>query len=691
MFRYLRLLVISVVLLGRFAWAITPEKVGLHLSFEERLALTYALMAQGESDATKEVTLGRAKSYFSAVYKTPVQTVKVKNFDEFLKLHKGEWPNTHSVALDLELIESQGPRAMKSFEADSARVQKQIDTYLEWREQKMKTLVPQNKLPSEVPMEAVLAQVVALVQNPEGQKVAENYLLAESDALLTEQMQELDRVGEKIAESKLGQQQDATMRIFLQTMFTEYFKRLSPASKKLIVSSYLGGNLEISDVKKFELMVQNSGPQLQKLLQIVARQADMGPEMLEVFRSLENSVRPVPWVQVDQILKTEKDHFKFTYFEKKPLGVGTMAQVHRAKIELEGKRHDVVVRFIKPGIAARVEEDKRILTEVAEILDSNSEFRKTGAPKLGPVVQDITNTVVAELSQEDTVARQKLAATRYEKTTFLKTAEYKNELQFHVPKIYDGQPGSQLMVQEMVIGRKLDKEIAPYKEMAPDMKRVIIEQMARVWSNEMMFGGGFYHSDLHQGNFMIQITDPQIKVNILDYGMGGVISPEMQRQVMLLGAGTELLNADFVARAFWKISDKSKNTLTEVQLRSLVEAKMKRIRQGADEALTLEKWTALVMDSGLGLPYEFVNLNRGIVIVNKLLADAGSAITVSSLMKTMAKGNPMKVYKALVLEEKVSHRDLVRLGWAELKEAMGMSSQKASVSSTVLRCEMVFN
>lgn len=690
MLRHLRLLFLIVLAWGQFAGAMSPEKVGLHLSFEQRLALTYALMAQGEQGDRKAEFLDRAKAYFAAVYQNKVQTVKVKNFSEFLNLHKGAWPDTHSVDLDLKMIEARGVRPVMVFEAESPRIQKQIDAYLTWQQEQLKALVPQDQVSQKFSMETIATQVLPRLNSPEGQKSLETWALAESDAILTEKMKELDRVGEKIAESKLAMQGDVTMRIFLQTMFSEYFSRLSPASKKLIVSSFLGSDLNMPDIKKFELMVQNSGPQLQKLLQVVARQADLPPEMLEVFRNLESSVRPVPWEQVEQMVKNEKANYKFLYFERKALGVGTMAQVHRAKIELDGQKQDVVVRFIKPGIADRVEEDKRILTEVAKILDGNPEFRKTGAPKLAPVIQDITSTVVAELSQEDTIARQKLAMLRYEKSAFIKTSEYKNVLQFHVPKIYEGTGKSNFMVQEMVIGRKLDKEVALYAELAPGLKKAIVENLARMWAHEVMFGGGFYHSDLHQGNFMIRVTDPAVTVNILDFGMGGVISKEMQRQVMVLGAGTQILNADLIGKSFWAISDRHSNSLTEVQFRSLVAAKVSAIRAGSQEELTMERWTAWAMDSGLKLPYEFVSLNRGIVIVNKLLADSGSALTMTSLMKALAKVNPVKVYKNLVLEEKVTHKDLIKLGWLEMKDMLGIEKPTLSHSPAVMRCEAVF-
>jgi len=694
MLRQLKLLLILFVLvLAKVVWAQAPQKTGLFLSFEQRLALTYALLAQGEGDARKEEILARAKNYFSHVYQSEVATLKVNNFGEFLKHFRGEWPNTHSVALDMDIIEKRGARPLVTYVSDSPRVQKQIDNYLEWQQKQLQAAVEKEtgNDSDKLSMEKVSAELMALVQNPSAQQLAEKWALEQSDALLSERMKELDRVGEKMAQSSFAQQQDATMRIFMQTMFSEYFSRLGPESKKLIVSSYLGGDLNANDMKKFEIMVQNSGPQLQKLLQVVARQADLSPEMLEIFRGLENSVRPVPWVQVEEILKGEKNNFKFTYFERKPLGVGTMAQVHRAKIDDRGVRRDVVVRFIKPGIEKRVEEDRQILTEVARILDENPEFRKTGAPRLSPIVEDITATVTAELSQEDTIQRQKIAKSRYEKTVLMKTPEYKNYIEFHVPSIYDAKGESQFMVQEMVIGRKLDKEAAMYADAIPGLKRAVIEEMARVWAYEMLFGGGFYHSDLHQGNFMIQVTDPKIKVNILDYGMGGVLNENIQRQVMVLGAGTELGDAELISRAFWKLSNPQENSVTETQFKTLVRERLKQVKAGKEEG-SMERWTAWAMDQGVKLPYEFISVNRGIVIVNKLLSDSGSSLTVTAMMKSFARTNPLVVYKRLVREEKIAYRDLVKLGWSEIKQMTGYETvpKETPLTPAVLRCEMVF-
>lgn len=681
-FKILFLFIFSLIL-HSVSGAMTPEKVGLHLSFEERLAITYGLMAQGESEEVKTEIVARAKKYFLGLSKMKVKTIKVKNFNEFLRLHKGDWPNTHSVSLDLEIIEAKGPRGLMIFEGATPRVQRQIDTYMAWRHNQLAALIIHENTRVSAQLDTLVETLTKNKSFPIGLK---SWILNQLENVIGEKMKELDRIGEKIADSNLAQQQDAKTRIALQTIFSEYFSHLSSSSKKLLISSYLGGNLHLTDMQKFEVMVQNSGPQLQKLLQVVARLGG-----LEVFQVLENSVRPVPWVLVEQILNLEKEGVNFMYFERKPLGVGTMAQVHRAKIRIQNEVFDVVVRFIKPGMEERVEEDRRILGIVAKKLDTNPEFRKTGAPKMTPIVEDIAKTVSVELDQNVTKNRQKMARSPYNKTAFLSIPGYKNEIQFYVPKIFEGKADSKLMIQEMVLGGKLDKTVSLYADLAQDMKRVIIEEMARLWIQEMMFGGGFYHSDLHQGNFMVRITDQKITVNILDYGMGGVISKELQGFIMLLGVGAELLDPDMMARAYWAISDQKNNTLTEPELKKILKEKIQRVRQGKEKKLSMEIWTAFVMESGLQLPYEFVSLNRGIVIIGNLLKDAGSKLTVNKMVESMAKRHPWLVYNTLVLNNGVSHKALAELGWIKLNEAVGIKPLPPTSRSTrILRCEEVF-
>ncbi|MFS4460799.1 AarF/UbiB family protein [Bdellovibrio sp. HCB2-146] len=657
------------------------------MSYDQRLALSYALVAQGQPQDVQLQYFNKIQNYFVKKFSQKIETRRVRNFNEFLTHFRGEWPNTHSLALDLEIIEKKSVRPFTVYEAPTARVQKKIDNYIHWQILQLKNGAVSSASADTVESVRRFVSGALLLTTATVPQMAKEWLISESDAAFGKQLLKLDNLGGEIANSKIAATQDVKMKILLQTLFSEYFSRLSSDSKKLIVSSYLGRNLRMGDMEKLEILIQNSGPQLQKLLQLVARQGDLPKDVLEVFQKLESSVKEVPWVQVEKLLQAETKNYHFISFERKPLGVGTMAQVHRAKMQVDGVVEDVVVRFIKPGMALRVAEDGRILRELAAVLDANEDFRRTGVPKLSPLVEDVTATVEAELSQQDTINRQNFAKGRYSRSSFVRLTDYKNLLEFHVPSIFPPQGShSEFMVQEMVFGQKIDKAVRAYGKMAPGIKQSIAEDLARLWLSEVLFGQGFFHADLHMGNFMVQITDPRIRLNILDFGMGGRIDADMQGVMMTLGAGVKLLKADLIARSLWTISDKEKNVLTEQQFYQMLENKVNGMTRETN--LPMDGWTAWALDQGLRLPYEFVNLNRGLVIISRLLQESGSTLTPMSIVRDLAAQNPLLVYQRMVVEEKMSHMDILKLGFQEVRDRFSPSERVPSLPS--MTCEMLF-
>lgn len=660
----------------------------LYLSYEQRILVSYALLAQGKEAEAQEQVFERFTNFAKRLHAKGVQTVQVKNFAEFLAAYRGDWPNTNSLDLDLEIIEKRAERGFPRFVSKSERVQKQIDQFIESQNNGLveaaKAADGNQKSVREMGQKALSSLMEAFVtQNGAVSKAAVREILKISDTLIASRVNELNHIGEKIAQSKMAAEKDPSTKIALETIFTEYFAGLGSDSKKLLISSFLGADLRANDIQKFELMVQNSGPQLQKLLQVVARQGGLDKEMSSMFRKLESSVRSVPWVQVESLLANEKTNYNFTYFERKPLGVGSMAQVHRAKILVNGERKDVVVRFIKPGMAQRVQEDHLILQKIAHILDNHPQMQNLGIPKMSPMVEDITRTVAEELNQDQTIKHQLAAEKVYEKEIAFSTNGYKNSLKIHVPDIYVAGGKSEFMVQEMVFGQKLDKEAKAYEALLPDFKKVVVEKMASMWLQEVLFGSGFYHADLHQGNFLVQIKEPSPSLTILDYGMTGQLSKELQAQVIVLGAGFQALDPQLIFEAFWKISNLDKNTIDPELFRKRVEAKVKQIKLGREVNPSMDIWVAWAMEQGIHPSYEFVNLNRGIAIVSKMLTESGSVETIETITERLAKSNPGMMFRALTKDGGLGLKGITKLGASQFKKT-------TSFNPAAVRCEGVF-
>ncbi len=283
-------------------------------------------------------------------------------------------------------------------------------------------------------------------------------------------------------------------------------------------------------------------------------------------------------------------------------------------------------------------------------------------PEITPLVGDVTQTVTAELNQNDTIQRQLTAKDSYERTIMFRSKDHVNNLKIHVPDLYLSKKPSKFMIQEMVLGTKLDKVAEAFKDIAPDMKRVVVEEMSKVWIREVLFGSGFFHSDLHQGNFLVKFTESAIQLNILDYGMGGTLTSEIQSNSVLLGAGIEALDAKTISKAFWTISDKRKGRIKREQFEALVDEKIKSIRAGREAIPGLDMWAAWAVNSGLVMPYEFVNLNRGLAIVGKMLENSGSTETIASLAAEAAKESYYKVFKSMKAAG-ATIGEIIRLAW----------------------------
>lgn len=657
------------------------EQDAFYLSFEQRLVLSQVLNSYQLPSEQKQNYLENRVSQWLSTFQGQPELVAVDSFSEFLTQFRGDWPSTGSLKEDLEILEKRNLRN-KKFIAQSPELQQQIDAYISRQLVEVATLISGLVIHQGG---ANLSQVTRLEHLLVSEHLSLKQTILENlDASISQQMSDLDSVGKKIAEQKLKLNSDPMLQIFVSTLFDEYFKRLNVEVKKNIVADLLGKSLQLSDIDKLEILIQNSGPQFQKILQIIARQSGVSGDLMEILKKLEDSVRPVPLHKVEEIIKTEKKNFAFISLDKQPLGVGTMAQVHKALLlDYKGNKRDVVVRFLKPKIKDKVVEDHRILSEVAEILDSNEAFRKSGAPKLGPIVEDLTKTVLAELELQKTIDRQKQAKLAYENTAKVRISGGEYQLEFKVPEIYQSPSPSNLIVQERVSGKKIDAMLEQERTYLPEIKTIIVENLVTLWLKEALFGGGFYHADLHQGNMLVYKSDKHLQVTLLDYGMGGVLSAQMQEKMLLLGAGALLKKPNLLANALWDVSEKDKNKIDKAQWTQKV------IEQMNQQNLSIEMWAAWATEQGLKFPYDFINMNRGVVILAKLLQSSSSNQTLTSLMKKLAIRHPFGVYR-LLNKHGLSHAELLKIGWLELEKIRALPKEIEAVNIGINRCEAVF-
>ncbi|MEZ0391225.1 MAG: AarF/UbiB family protein, partial [Pseudobdellovibrionaceae bacterium] len=485
-----------------FSWAVPSAKRPLYLSFEKRLIMTYLLAGAGETPEVQLQLASRLANTLKRYVHTDVERKKVRNFQEFLKVYRGDWPGSYSVQSDLKLIESQAMQGPVLFEAvdSSGRFNPALDSQIKGFMRQQNEMLLERTTFQDHPMTG-LAQVSASMMDIAIKGPISQTLILQGFEKVTEltnqQFAKLEKVGEQMAASGKLSRLQPSVRLFLESVLQNYFSRLGLNSKKQLVSRFLGENLNADPMQRFEIMLMSGGPQFQKLLQIIAGNSDVSADLQKILKKLESRVSPIPAPIVRQLFEAERERYKWISYNLEPLGTGTMAQVHKGRIRTQLGEEDIVIRFLKPEIDNRVQEDARILTEIARIMDSDERFRSVGLPRLKPVIEDLNKTVTDELDLRATIQRQVLGQKVYSRRQILNTGNYKNELVISVPKVYDGGVGSNLMVQQLIEGRKFESEMLVYTETIPQLGKGIVEAMAKMWAEEVFFKSGFYHSDLH--------------------------------------------------------------------------------------------------------------------------------------------------------------------------------------------------
>ena len=103
--------------------------------------------------------------------------------------------------------------------------------------------------------------------------------------------------------------------------------------------------------------------------------------------------------------------------------------------------------------------------------------------------------------------------------------------------------------------------------------------------------------------------------------------------------------------------------------------------------VSAEEWTKWALNHGLSLPYDFININRGLTIMKKLLEDSGSDKNMTDIMTKAAMKKPWQIYKTLVGKDALSTWELLEAG---RREIFGKALPEAPKALPVVSCQAVF-
>jgi len=262
--------------------------------------------------------------------------------------------------------------------------------------------------------------------------------------------------------------------------------------------------------------LEKLGPTFIKLGQLLSTRPDLLPQpYIDALQRLQDNVEPFPAEEAEAIVAEElgvRMSKAFADFEREPMAAASLGQVHRAHLR-DGRA--VAVKIQRPGIRQQIAQDLDALDEIAAWMDRHT---KTGRQyEFGRTLQEFRRTIVNELDYRREASN--LA------TLGANLAQYEHIV---VPSPVDDYTTSRVLTMEFVRGKKITA-LSPLAHLEID-GAALAEELFQAYLKQILVDG-FFHADPHPGN--VFLTDDG-RIALLDLGMVGRVSPELQEQLVKL-------------------------------------------------------------------------------------------------------------------------------------------------------------
>lgn len=276
--------------------------------------------------------------------------------------------------------------------------------------------------------------------------------------------------------------------------------------------------------KRLRAALEELGPTFAKLGQILSTRPDLlPPEVVEELSALQDRVPPLTEAAVVAVMEQELGvpwEDVFESIDPEPLAAGTIAEVHRAKLE-SGER--VVVKVQRPNARDEIMRDLGLLELFAEKAEGREALREL--VDIPAVVEHLSSSLRRELDfchEAENIERMRAVLAPYAR--------------LDVPRVYERLTTPRLLVMEEVQGVPVRK--APQGEARKEAARQLLEAYYRQILKE-----GFFHADPHPGN-LLWWND---RIYFLDLGMVGEVDAEARGLLLLVLLAFWRKDAPFLA------------------------------------------------------------------------------------------------------------------------------------------------
>jgi ubiquinone biosynthesis protein len=255
------------------------------------------------------------------------------------------------------------------------------------------------------------------------------------------------------------------------------------------------------------------GPTYVKLGQFLATRPDVvGAAIARDLESLQDKMAPFPQNEAEAAIVAAFDKpLNQVYASFGPaVAAASIAQVHRAEVETDGKNKSVAVKILRPGIERRFKSDLDAFFFAAR----NAETFSLEAQRLRPV--EAVATLARSVAMEMDFRLEAAALSEMAENT-------REDADFRVPTVDWDRTAREVLTLEWIDGTPLnDHALLTAKGFdLPALGRNVIQSFLRHALRD-----GFFHADMHPGNLFV---DDDGRLVAVDFGIMGRLGPKERR------------------------------------------------------------------------------------------------------------------------------------------------------------------
>ena len=404
----------------------------------------------------------------------------------------------------------------------------------------------------------------------------------------------VEELGSKsLAEIKKSYEKEQTLELVRNTL-NVYFKEMPLLSQRQMIASETRHSMyrdpdgyASSDGAKLGAVLKGAGPVMQKMLQGINPEMITDPDMKLALADMKDNLEPISEKAINaylfDIIKTNNSDPNATRIEKitveKSLGQASVGQALLCSLKREGQEPEkVVIKLLRPNanLSARREHD--IFMNVAKEMGDGMEATFKGRYKS---IKD-----ELDLSQEAANAETAGKVYNYNDKDPYHGQPFTNVTSAGLAEGF--KPAHSTMVQKCAQGSTLKKvlneeagdlqgrNIAELKGIKAKLEKThaALTNLSYMWAQEGLFGAGFYHGDLHEGNIII---DKEGKATVIDFGNATQLDANGRTNVIRVIAGMAVSDASIFFKGFENLLESKASQDAFKANRPAIEAKMKAL------------------------------------------------------------------------------------------------------------------